>query len=80
MTDAPEYPGQASAHPEALDVDRLAAARGVLADIAQHTTREVQAACRVILSLSDDVEEREEAEGLLRFFAARPGGETCARS
>lgn len=80
MTDVPEHLSGAGRDPEAPDIDRLAAARGVLADIAQHTTREVQAACKVILNLSDDDDEREEAEGLLRFFAGRAGGNTCARS
>ena len=80
MTSAPDRPNDAGVDPKAPDSDRLAAARGVLADIAQYTTREVQATCKVILSLSDDHDEREEADGLLHFFAERAVGDTCARS
>jgi hypothetical protein len=62
------------------DIDRLRAARGVIADVAHHTRQELRDACRVVLELSEDEEERHEAEGLLAFFVEHRGGARCAKS
>ena len=59
----------ADLHPDAPKLERLDTARGTLADVAHHTAREVQAACRLVLELGDDPEERAEAEGLLSFLS-----------
>lgn len=63
-------------HLDAEAPERLAAARGVLADVAQHSAREAQAACRLVLELGDDPEERAEAAGLLTFLT---GGRETGR-
>jgi hypothetical protein len=60
--------------------DRLRAARGVIADAAHHTPQDLRAACRVVLELSADDEEREDARGLLVFFGERRGGAPCLKS
>jgi hypothetical protein len=65
---------------EPSDTDRLRAARGVIADVAHHTAQELRTACGVVLELSEDKEERQEAEGLLAFFAEDRGGVRCAKS
>lgn len=66
--------------PDQTEADRLRAARGVIADVAHHTAQELRAACRVVLELSEDIDERQEAQGLLAFFAEHRGGTRCAKS
>jgi hypothetical protein len=80
VTAGAKHPPDARLEGEAPDTERLHVARGVLADIAHHTPQDVQAACRVVLECSDDDQEREDAQGLLTFFAERRGGTPCARS
>jgi hypothetical protein len=67
-------------HEQPTGADRLRAARGVIADVAHYTPQELRAACRHVLALSDDDEERQEAEGLLAFFGKHEGGARCAKS
>lgn len=68
MTDEADHTEDAHPRPDAAAPERLGAARGVLADIAHHSAREVQAACRVVLELGEDPDERKDAQGLLNFL------------
>lgn len=68
MTDDTIHTEDADHRRDAAVPDRLGTARGVLADIAQHSARDAQAACRVVLERSDDPDERKDAQGLLQFL------------
>lgn len=68
MTDDAKSNEGAHHRPDAAVPDRLGAARGVLADIAHHSALEAQAACRTVLELGEDPDERKDARGLLNFL------------
>ena len=57
-------------HPREWHEDRLAEARGIVADVAHHPDSLVLLACRVICAHSPDPLERVEALGLMRVLAA----------
>jgi hypothetical protein len=52
--------------------DRLAEARGVLADTTQHTDTLVILAARVVIGQTDDARERSDALDLIRLLDHRP--------
>ena len=52
--------------------ERLIEARGILADIAQHSETLVVLACRVVCGCSPDAKERADALGVMRLLSARP--------
>lgn len=56
----------------AVSFDRLAEARGILADAAHHRDRLVILACRVVARLTDDAAERAEAIGLRHLLERQP--------
>jgi hypothetical protein len=70
MIEKSDHTNSVDHHPGAAAQERLGAARGVLADVAQHSAQEVRAACRVVLDLGDDPDERAEARGLLNFLTS----------
>ena len=57
-------------HPPEWHADRLAEARGIVADLAHHPDTLVLLACRVICSHTLDPLERVEALGLLQVVGA----------
>jgi len=57
-------------HPREWQEDRLAEARGIVADVAHHPDTLVLLACRVICTHTLDPLERAEALGLLQLLAA----------
>ncbi|OUS07871.1 hypothetical protein A9Q96_04910 [Rhodobacterales bacterium 52_120_T64] len=56
-------------HPPEWHEDRLAEARGIVADVAHHPDTLVLLACRVICAHSLDPLERVEALGLMKLLA-----------
>ena len=52
--------------------DRLAEARGILADVPQHPETLVILACRVVAGQTNDANECADAVELLRFLNLRP--------
>jgi hypothetical protein len=64
--------GSAGTDAEPAPWDLLRVARGILADIAHHQPEHAQAACCLVITLSDDIKEREDAYGLLPLLATAP--------
>jgi hypothetical protein len=59
----------AQSHPQQWHADRLAEARGIVADVAHHPDTLVLLACRVICTHTLDPLERTEALGLMQLLA-----------
>ena len=64
--------GTAQSRPQQWNEDRLAEARGIVADVAHHPDTLVLLACRVISTHSLDPLERVEALGLMQLLATSP--------
>ena len=62
--------GTTQSRPQEWPEDRLAEARGIIADLAQHPDTLVLLACRVICTHTLDPLERVEALGLMKLLAA----------
>ena len=62
--------GATQSHPQQWHADRLAEARGIVADVTHHSDTLVLLACRVICTHTLDPLERVEALGLMQLLAA----------
>lgn len=58
-------------HPHGWPADRLAEARGVIADVAHHSDHLIRLACTVLIAHGESRAEREDAERLLAVIEAR---------
>ena len=66
------HPLVAASGPGDWMLDRLTEARGILADVPQHSETLVILACRVVAGQTNDASECADAVELLRFLDRRP--------